>query len=99
MHFTPVSKKDLTMRAMWIALAGALAVGVGCTPAPKPPEAIPPAPRIELFSATPTRVSAGEKVKLEWKTKDATTVDLQQAGKGVVSGADGLSGSVELTVQ
>ena len=92
-------KKDLSMRAMWIALAGVLAVGIGCTPEQKKPEPPPPAPKIVSFTVTPPQVNAGEKVTLEWATENATSVELQQVGKGVVSGADALSGSVEVTVQ
>ncbi|MBX5482868.1 MAG: lamin tail domain-containing protein [Myxococcaceae bacterium] len=80
------------------AVCAALMSLFGC-PAPVTSPPPPPAPEVVSFTVSASEVSAGDKVTLSWETKNATSVTLVEAGRGVVSGAEGLSGSVEVTVQ
>ena len=84
--------------SLLFAALGSLVL-LGCPAAPTPPAPPPPAPQIVAFSASPARVKPNQKVVLTWETKNATRVELKQDDKGVVSGADALTGSVEVSVE
>ena len=71
---------------------------VGCPPAPQPPEPPPPEPQIVAFSASSELVKSGEQVTLSWETKNATKIELNQPGKGIVSSANALTQSLSVNV-
>jgi hypothetical protein len=81
-------------------LAGlaATAVLTGCPGAPQPPPAQPEAPEITSFTASASKVRAGESVTLAWETKHATDVRIEDLGLGLVSGVSGASGTVSVAV-
>ena len=87
------------LRSTFLFAALGSLVLLGCPAAPTPPAPPPPAPQIVALSATPARVKPNQKVTLTWETKNATRVELRQDDKGVVSGADALTGSVEVNVE
>ena len=82
-----------------IAVLGAVVL-LGCPPPPKAPDPVPPAPRVLAFSASADEVAAGSTVTLQWETRDATSVQLSEANKGLVSGVDSAltAGSVPVVV-
>ncbi len=82
-----------------IAVLGAV-VMLGCPPPPKAPDRAPPAPQILAFTASTNEVAAGSTVTLQWETRDATSVQLTEANKGLVSGVDAAltAGSVPVVV-
>ena len=72
---------------------------LGCPPAPPPPPPPSPAPQIVAFSASPELVKSGDQVTLSWETKNATKIELNQVGLGLVSGDYELTDSTPVSVQ
>ncbi|MBX5482059.1 MAG: lamin tail domain-containing protein [Myxococcaceae bacterium] len=88
------------MRTPLLTLVPALILLAGCPAKVKPPPPPPPAPEIVSFTASAASVLPGEKVTLSWETRNATTVELRDSVKGVVSGVDpsATSGELEVTL-
>ena len=81
----------------------ALAAVAGCSKkqplppaAPPPPAVVAPAPTAQL-TATPTVVSAGDQVVLNWRTSDATSVSIDGIGDVPTSGVKTVTPSVSTT--
>ena len=74
-----------------VVLLVALVAVAGCKkkqplpPAPPPPTVMAPAPTAQI-TATPTVVSAGDQVVLNWRTTDATAVSIDGIGDVPTSG-------------
>jgi hypothetical protein len=85
---------------MKTTLMGSLVlVLVGCSQPPKP-QPVPLPGRVISFVAAPSMLSApGEKTTLKWETADATSVSLEQVGKGPLAiDRTAGSGSLEVTL-
>ena len=83
-------------RATLVTAMASLALLFGCSTPAQVAEPPPPAPRILSFSATPTVAQPGGQVTLSWQTENATSVELAQADKGVISGATDTTGQITL---
>lgn len=65
----------------------------------QPPTVIPPAPRIEAFSASATLLPAAGDVTLSWQTANTTSVSLAEASGGALSvPVDQLTGTFTVNV-
>ncbi len=95
-----MNRTELSMRHTLVPFLGAvLALALaGCPAEPLPPEPLPAAPEILDFRASAEVVDAGATINLGWETKNAVSVELFDATRGAVSGADALSGTVDVTV-
>lgn len=81
-----------------ILLAGALLALAGCK-VQQPPTVVPPAPRIEAFSASATLLAAPGEVTLSWQTANASSVSLAEASGGELGVAvDQLTGTFTVNV-
>jgi len=81
----------------------ALAAVVGCSKkqplppaAPPPPPIVAPAPTAQI-TATPTVVSAGDQVVLNWRTTDATNISIDGIGDVPTSGVKTVTPTVSTT--
>ena len=85
-----------------VALLSALALVAGCKkkvippPAPTAPTIAVPAPTANI-TATPTTVTAGDQVVLNWSTTNAASVSIDGLGDVAASGAKTVTPSVSTT--
>ena len=84
------------MRSTLLVVLPALALLAGCPSEVKPPAPPPPAPEIISFTASANSVAKGDSVTLSWETKDATTLELRDSEKGLVSGVDASAASGQI---
>ncbi len=71
------------MKALSIFVS-ALVLLAGCPAPVTPPAVVPAAPDITSFTTSAVQVDAGQTVKLEWTTTNATSVTLVQLDKGAL---------------
>jgi len=86
-----------------VVLLAAMAAVAGCSKkqsplpeAPPPPAVVAPTPTAQL-TATPTVISAGDQVVLNWRTSDATSVSIDGIGDVPTSGVKTVTPSVSTT--
>jgi hypothetical protein len=90
-------QNEAHLRLSFLGLLAAVVL-LGCPGAPSVVEPPPPAPEIVDFRASAATVETGGPVTLSWETKNATSVELQDPSRGAISGADALSGTVDVAV-
>ncbi len=93
-----MKSSSMRTRTLSILVVIGLTALLGCPRPTDPPQQAPAPPRILSFTSSAAVVPAGTKVELSWETKDLTTLELRDARKGVISGADASTPNFTLPV-